>query len=230
LALVSKPIAYTGLAAFAIGAYVLTEEPAPKTAKAKSKRTASTKIVDKDSPWQESDYTARFAKPTGKLRNLFDPLVKPEPKAAAVAVPTKPVEMPKDVDRVPADLAETEPDWAFTGLATVNGVDMALLENRTTKQGTFVKQGEVWKGTRIMRITAQSLAIVNKDGLEQIVLRFDPNRPATPKSPDGKPTPPGQMPADALVRPVNPGPALVGPIGSNNMQIRPIAPGATKTP
>jgi hypothetical protein len=82
-----------------------------------------------------------------------------------------------------------------------------------------VKRGDPWKSTRIVRITGQSVVMLDKSGAEKVILRFDPNRPQK-----SAPTSAGSDP-NAGVKPVDPGPALRGPIGGpNGMSVQPSPP------
>jgi hypothetical protein len=142
----------------------------------------------------------RFDKPKGLLRNVFKPLLAVERSAMTAD------ELDEKM-KLPASIAGGEADWAYTGMVEIDGVKLALLENGTTHQGGYVREGEVWKKSRIVRITMASLEIEGPDGTAETVFRYNPN-----KTPKVKPPPePGFRPLD-----VNP--ALRGPIG---LEIRP---------
>ncbi|AIE85989.1 hypothetical protein [Fimbriimonas ginsengisoli] len=224
MAVVSKPILIGGL--ILIGAavvFVSNGQDAPKTVK-KPPKSHSKSLSKLESEFTEEDYTTRFGKPNQKLRNLFSPLVVAEAPKTAVVLPTGPVEPPKDVDKIPAELADNDGNWVYTGFAQVNGKDLALIENSTTHQGGFVKQGEIWKKTKIIAISTGSIVLLDKDGKPKVILRYDPNRPQPAQTPGGAPN-------SGSVQPVNP---LQGPIGGPSgfrggpsgpppgMQIRPM--------
>ena len=203
MALITKPVAYGLFSIVALGLvwWAYSAPPATKRAAAKS---VARKSSEPDWSYPASETSVRFDHPAVKLRNIFMPLFavdKPEVKVDE-----------ETLMKVPANLAQGESGWAYTGMVEVDGVRLALLENSSTHQGGYVKEGDTWKKSRIVRITMASIGVVGPDGIETTVFRFNAN--ATPKP---KPEPePGFHPIDL-------GQALKGPIGPK-IEITPEGP------
>lgn len=54
--------------------------------------------------------------------------------------------------------------WNLTGISTVNGVQTAVLENSSSKEVVFLRQGEVWNGHRLMSVDGTSVLFHTKEG------------------------------------------------------------------
>ena len=104
--------------------------------------------------------------------------------------------------KVPSLLADGEADWAYTGMVEIDGVRLALLENATTHQGGYVRVGESWKKSRIVSVTMACLVVEGPDGKQTSVFRFNANKIEKPKPPP-----------EGGFKPLDPSPALKGPIG-----------------
>ena len=193
---VSRAAIYSLLGIFVIAALVYANggEPDKIVKKEQLPKGSNKRGVDADWNFPVAETAIRFEKPKGAIRNIFAPLIGDEKEAAKT-----------DQDKlmkIPANLAAGEADWAYTGLAEVNGVKMALLENPSNHQGGYVKEGETWKKSRVEHITLESITIAGVDGSEQTVFRYNAN--LIPKL---KPMP------DAGFRPMDLSQALNGPIG-----------------
>jgi hypothetical protein len=218
----SRPSVYGGLTALIIGAYWWSGQE-PEIPKRKTvRKTIPVTTEASPSDFLEADYTARFVKPAVQpsARNLFMPLVlppaaTPAPAPTVAAKPEKAPEPPKDTVRIPAKLAEGDANWAFTGFAIANGVKMAVLENSSTKQSGYVKEGDPWKAAFVRRISVERIVLADKDGAEQVILRYSPELEQKLKAP----VDPAKT---AATKPVDLSSVLRGPIGQN-LQIRPIA-------
>ena len=172
---ISRPIVYGSVAIIAAAALWYTSDEPPKIKLAAAKKLPIAAQAVK-SDYTESDYLAKFEKPKDTKRNLFQPLIHSRASiVSANADSSAPL-------KIPALLAEGDPNWAFTGIAEVDGQRLALLENSATHQSGFVKEGDPWKGAKIRRITQDSLTMEDQDGVQQVVPRYDPNQPEKPKA------------------------------------------------
>ncbi len=163
----------------------------PKSAPAK--RTAK-KSTLQDWTFPKEELAVHFDPPAGRARNIFSPLIAGEPSIEG--------EPDEELMKLPADLADGESDWAYTGMVEVDGKRLALLENGAQHQGGYVREGDTWKKSRIVRISMANLVIAGPDGTERTIFRYNPTQ--TPKPP---PLP------DPGFRPLDVNPALRGPIG-----------------
>jgi hypothetical protein len=202
-------------------AYFMTGSDSPKSTPPPPKSATKKEAADPD--YLDADYTASFAGSKGALKNLFLPVVKTNTGQASGPV----LAVDRDQSKFPATVADGDGNWAFTGYVQVDGVPEAVLENTATHQGGVVKQGDLWKQAHIHRITQNGVAFAGKDGFEQYVLRFNPNKVAKDKAgaaQPGGPTPvvggpppgPGNGPMSPMMR---------GPIGGNII-VQPMPGGA----
>lgn len=207
-----RAVVYCGLLALAGGLYFWSsDEPQPKDVANKPLATATNRTTRSSSAFLQADYNAHFEKPKVNARDLFLPAFK-------APLATAQLPKPEDLVQIPPGLAKGDANWRFTGVATVNGTRMALLENNSSHQSGFVKEGESWLTCTVKRITPESLVLVDQDGIEQVVMRFNAN--ATQKPP---PVP------ESGLKPLDLGPTLNGEIG-RNIQIQPTSKDTSKTP
>ena len=193
----SRTVIYGGLGVISIALVWAYGGDAPEK-KAKASATTA-KLTGKKSlepKWNfaKEDLAARFPKPVGTRRNVFKALVE-------VERPTLNAEE-EEIMKLPATLTDGESDWAYTGMVEVDGRRLALLENPSTHQGGYVREGETWKKARIVRITMPSIVLAGPDGEETTIFRFNPNKTPKPKPPP-----------ESGFRPMDLGNALKGPIG-----------------
>ena len=200
---VSRLLIYTCLAAAGIAAYVWSSGDPPKTNKPQSLSPVASKKSEDNWDFPATLTSTHFDPPTDPARDIFKPLLALD-KATLLTEH-------EDLMKVPPNLAGGEADWAYTGMVEINGVRMALLENGSSHQGGYVKEGDMWKKSRIIKITSPSIDVVGPDGTEETVFRYNAN--ATPKA---------KPPPDTGFKPLNPGPALKGLIGSK-LDITPTA-------
>lgn len=211
MAQIVRPIGYGAMALAAAGLVWWSNQSdstVSTIAKPPAPRSTSHPV---QSDFLAADYTARFKKPKGKLRNLFLPLVENKPAA------TSPTGGTKDLDSVPADFASGEANWKFTGVAEINGVRSALLENQDKHRGSFVKEGDHWKSSRLERITGESISLVDAKGQHTVVMRFVPEKQSS-QSPSGGSPAPNQGPNQPVT------PVFRGPIGPRNLIMSPVPP------
>ncbi len=197
MAFYTRPVFWAVLTSVAAVAAFWSDGDAPhgKT----SPRKRSSKSADAGWDFPASNPALRFAKPHRPARDPFAPLARAD--HAPILAPKE----REDLVQIPSSLAGGEGGWAYTGMAEVDGVRMALLENAGTSQSGYVREGEEWKGTRVAGITMACIVLADAKGLTQSVFRFNPDD--TPKP---KPEPVGGF------RPLD----LTGRIG--DVQIRPL--------
>ena len=171
-------------------------------------------VAKKDDPnalYTKDDYTAHFAMVATNSRDTFNPIVKRNTgssgKGGAAATSNPAL--------IPADFAGGEPNWSFTGMASIDGSAQALVENSTTKDGEFLKIGENWKTCVVTDITDDALTLTGPGGSSYVVrIKADFND-QIPVEQGGT----GPMKVGA-----NP---LAGQIGSPDLTISPTDPNAT---
>lgn len=197
MAILSRPVGYGSLAVLAAAAlWWVNSDPPTAQAKGSSTKPAPAKSSAQAWDFPIDEASIQFERPKDGLRNIFKPLLYVDK--------TGPKVEQEDLMKIPANLAQGEASWAYTGMVEVNGIRLALLENSSTHQGGYVKEGEFWKKSRIVRITSASIVLAGPDGNEETVFRYNPN--FVPKV---------KPPADGGFTPVDLGPALKGPIGPN---------------
>ena len=152
----SKPMRFMVMASVVVIAYlvlqpILFPADAPKVTKATPPSKPSSKNV---SMYLPEDSTAKFSLVSEKTNDVFKPLlvVKSGGSGAAAA---------SQVNVVPLEYAGGEPNWSYTGSARIDGVLEALLENKTTGEDVFLKQGDMWKGISVEEITDDSLILAS---------------------------------------------------------------------
>lgn len=114
---------------------------------------------NKDADITQEDKTAKFPATQIQMRNVFMPLVIHGGSARGVAGLSGPV-------TIPAELTQGDQNWVYTGMAEVNTVPQALVENTLTQDGVFLKQGERWKDATVFQITPDTLVLVGPDGIK----------------------------------------------------------------
>lgn len=209
MAKVSRPVVYTAvLAVVAYGVVVLTEPETP-TGKARAKAVRP-KAEAKAGLFTEEDRTAKFTPLGQTTRNGFRPLVIREGAGGSLDASRS--------DGVPAAFAGGDPNWRYTGMAEVNGVKQALLENASNGDAVFLRVGESWKQTMLRAIASDSIELVGPNGTVRTITLgvAEEAAPATPGTAPLAVNPPANL-RGAIgggVAGVNPGALSVDPIGA----------------
>lgn len=170
----------------AVGAYLYFGDSGSTAKKAPAK-----KIVKKTSgstaiQYTDADYKASFAVLQQPLKDSFKPLV--------VRSGAREAGSAARANGVPASLAGGDVNWTYTGTAEVDDVPTVLIENSSTGEGVFLRQGERWKDMVIEQIAMDFVTLRGDDG-EIVTLRLtSPNE-------------------DEEVKPLSPDNPLSGPIG-----------------
>lgn len=177
--------------------YVMTTpEDAPRKAATKPNATAAK--TTKQGDFTEEDRKAKFDEFGASPRNVFRPIVTKNGGASTAAAPSG----------IPAAYAGGEANWTYSGMATVDGVPNALLENPSSGESVFVKQGEGWKTSTVSSMSPETLVLRGPNG-DSYTIRI--NGDFVP----GKVESTGTTP----VRLNNP---LRGQIGRNQVAVEPI--------
>lgn len=143
------------LAAAGVIGYIATE-PDGATPKRSQPKSAQRSEATGDEITQE-DRTAKFLPVNLSERNAFKPLIARQPAGMGGALMADP-------SLIPPLFAGGEANWAYTGTAQIDGVSMALIENRQTGEGVFLRLGEQWKSMKIAAIGEESIDVVGPDG------------------------------------------------------------------
>lgn len=197
---VSRKLVWTLVGIVTLGSVLyLTQEPEQPKSSARSRKATAAKARDS---FTQEDYDAKFPPVALNARNPFVPLVASKRGKGAQA------------GGIPASLTGGDPNWVYTGMAEIDSVPMALLENRKTGEGVFLKHGEVWNGSKVVSIQPETLVLAGPDGLRRTVSAFM-------EEPAGG-SPGGTLGGGALP-PVTLDPSLRGPIGPA-MGIQPESP------
>lgn len=182
MAKISKPVIYLAVIAAGAAIYVLTSPDAPVA------HTAVRTVVKKNNlgngQFTEADYTTTFAEPVLVSRDGFKPLVARRSNILAQALAA--------AGGIPADLAGGDPNWVCTGVSEVDGQRQALLENKNTSDGSFVKQGDKWKTSVVSQVLEDGLVLVGNDGEPKTIhIQQDTTQTTTSDTGDTSPVRPG---------------------------------------
>lgn len=194
MAKISRPVLYTALLGALAYAVVLYTEPDSKRAPAKPKRT--TVATTSKSLFTEEDYKRTFDRYEAEPRNAFKPVVARLSGNEAL--------LAQRLDGLPTAFTGGDPNWRYTGTATIDGVRVALIENTVTGDGVFLHEGESWKQAILTKIEDEAIVMVGPGGGVRRIRLGEPDL-------DPDPLPLG---GTASVAPMRVGGAnLSGPIG-----------------
>ena len=148
-----KPIFWIAVVAIAVVGYTTTNpDTASKAAKRPPKKSAPVKKgLD---TFTEEDKLASFPRIDVEFKNSFVPLVAKTDglgggDGAANTIPTS---------------FTGGGQWVFTGTFEVDGVREALLENRSTAEGVFLRRGQRWKNCVVKKVNEDSIVIEGPSG------------------------------------------------------------------
>jgi hypothetical protein len=150
----SKPVLILLLATVAVAVYLLAS-PAPKRPTA-SKKPSKPIVRITSTPYTQADRDANFPEPVLASRNSFTPLVMRKSGALAAALAAS--------GNIPAEFAGGDPNWACTGTAEVDGVRQALVENKSTNDGVFLKQGDRWRTSVVSQVLEDGVVLIGPGG------------------------------------------------------------------
>lgn len=173
--------------------YLLLPDSAPPK---KSKKLRTSKVANAFAGnYNKADYESHFTDQAGSVRNAFNPLIKVVSNANRTG---------SDKFELSQSLAG-EPSWIYSGLAIIDHEKMAVMENRSTHESATVREGGMFKSSKVLRITADGIAFLNAKGVEETVLRYIGDD-ALKKAPL----------ADIGLQPLNVQPALSGMISNGD--------------
>ncbi len=117
------------------------------------------------------DELAKFARLDSTLKNAFMPIVKRssglKSGSAANNVP----------NQIPPYLVGGETGWFYTGTAYINSVPSALVENTSNGDGKYLTVGQVFKNSKVVKITPSTLVLSDLEGLTTVTFELIENRP-----------------------------------------------------
>lgn len=157
MSLLKKPIFWIATAVLGYAGYTMTEAPPESgsgikvTARKPSKPKKTTAIE-----FTEEDFNAEFDPVNIVVKDSFHPLV--------VRNGSRLNRSSIAANVIPSTFAGGETGWVYTGNAELEGVATALLENRVTNEGVFVKRGEKWKGAIVTAIYSDSIVLRGEEG------------------------------------------------------------------
>lgn len=156
MAKISRPILYVGLAAIGVIGYFMTEpEPTKQTSAPKPKAKVAKK--QDTSKFLEVDYKitrADLPKLASLEKNTFRPIIARQSGLGELV----------QEGGIPPDFAGGDGNWVCTGTAEVDGVRMALVENKSTGEGEFLKEGQTWKSAVVSKVLEDGVVMAGPGG------------------------------------------------------------------
>lgn len=208
---VSKPTIYMLVLLVAVAVWFFAT--GDTSTKSKSSTVKSKKVVkkEKDTDFTEEDFSAKFASLTSMPKNVFAPLVARSKglRGSSAAIDQGPM-------MVPPELTLGQATWIYTGMAEVDSVPTALVENTETQEGVFLKRGEKWKLATVYKISEDELVLSGPDGVRHTV-KVSGSETAAPAAQPA-------INAASGFQPLRITPTMTGPIGGSNpagIQVQP---------
>lgn len=164
MSLLKKPIFWIGIAAVGAIAWVATT---PETVERKSgsgTRVARQKTSKKKSVVQftQEDQDAKFAPLSAQMKNAFQPIVIRKGGGFGSGDGA--------ANAIPLDFTGGDGGWVYTGTAEIDGSITALLENRTSGDGVFLKAGQRWKSAAVNKILPDAVVMTGPSGTKTFTL------------------------------------------------------------
>jgi hypothetical protein len=151
---ISRPVLYLFIATIGVAAFLLANPPQAPRAIVKKKSTPRVEVTS--TIYRPEDYTASFTGLVGVSKNSFKPLVARKSNALSAVLLAN--------GGIPPEFAGGDANWVCTGTAEVDGVRQALLENKSTNEGVFLKQGEHWKNAVVSQVFEDAVVLVGPGG------------------------------------------------------------------
>ncbi len=153
MAQLSKPVLVTAIGSIAVLIWVYTwEEPKAPPARDARRVQAITSARGQKTAQVPSSAPVRFERLQGTPRDVFRPLVLSGRGGTG------------SVGGVPEALIGGEPGWTYAGMAEVDSVPVALLENSRSGDFVFLRPGERWKGAALASVSPDMLRLRTDDG------------------------------------------------------------------
>lgn len=151
---ISRPVLCLALAATCVIAYLVATAPQQVVRNTRARPTVHVDVTS--GPFTPDDYKASFPGFVAVSRNSFKPLV--------VRKNTTLISALAAAGGVPTDFTGGDGNWVCTGVAEVDGVRQALLENRSSGEGVFLRQGDRWKKTVVSQVMEDAVVLVGPGG------------------------------------------------------------------
>lgn len=216
-----KPVFWVALLGLGAAGFFLTEPETTKgsSLKATPRKKAAVKPGATSVVFTEEDSKATFNRVSEPPRDAFRPIVARRGGIGG-----------GDglANGLPSDFTGGEGNWVYTGSAEIDGVTSALLENRTSGEGVFLKRGERWKSASVISVGSRSIVMRGPSGTRTFTMVEEEAVDSRIASNNGAGGTFASSGSNGFA-PVNPG--LRGPIGSlpmpsgngNNISVAPAA-------
>ena len=126
------------------------------------------------------------------------------PRPTPPPTPVVKVVKPAPPIKIPPMVIDPFADWTYSGTVHMGDITMALLENSRTREGQYVKSGDMFMGSKVQSISDQQVTLMNAGKPAMlakadtiVITPLNQNAPAAnPAQPGGQPgQQPGQMQA-----------------------------------
>lgn len=151
-------------------AVVMFSFPADNGNKSSMKPKAPTKKaakIDKTADeFTAADRTTTFEPTVMTVANVFKPLVyrKDAPGGSSGG------DGSSAANAVPADFADGDANWRYTGTLEIDNALSALIENRNTKDGLYLTRGQHWHNCVVQQITSSTVTLAGPSGSKTLQL------------------------------------------------------------
>jgi len=159
MAKTSRPLIYGGILVIAVVAFVMTAPKSSDDAGSPGPRRGPAADRLPDGVF-DYDFDAEFELLNESPKNAFKPLVARTSRNSGGIAPNE----------FPAEYADGEPGWFYTGTVVIDDVPSALVENELTGDGMYLEVGEYLKRTTILEIAPTYIVV---KGLTGKSLRLD---------------------------------------------------------
>jgi len=151
-----KPVFWVATIAVAIVGYTMTAPESSSGKKSPTKRSNRPVVAKKGTEtFTEEDRNASFPRIQVEFKNAFVPLVAKDGGIGGSDAAA---------NKIPSSFSGGDANWVFTGTVEVDGVRQALLENRNSGDGVFLRSGQRWKNCVVKRVNQDSVVIEGPSG------------------------------------------------------------------
>ncbi len=165
--LFQRPVFWVATVALGVGGFVMTSPDAPKSSKAAPPKARKSTVANaKEDVYTKEDETAVFKPVSSDAKNSFRPIVAKSGIGSG-----------SSASMLPTELTSGEPNWVYTGSAETDGSQVALIENRTSGEAVFLKRGQRWKSSYVVKIEPDSIVLKGPYGDRTLGIAQD--EPAT---------------------------------------------------
>jgi hypothetical protein len=151
-----KPVFWVATVAVAIVGYTMTAPESGAAKKPTTKKSNKPVVAKKGTEiFTEEDKNASFPRIQVEFKNAFVPLVAKDGGIGGSDAAA---------NKIPSSFSGGDANWVFTGTVEVDGVRQALLENRNSGDGVFLRSGQRWKNCVVKRVNQDSVVIEGPSG------------------------------------------------------------------